>query len=109
MDKPRSILLNVALRILKYLKSSLVRGYYSKHGHIKIETSIADYVGCKDDRKSTSSHCTYVRGIMQLGTTRNRQERLDAMVQYRAMAHIASEVLWLKNLLRELDSHTMTL
>ncbi|KAL2249461.1 UNVERIFIED_CONTAM: hypothetical protein Sindi_2419800 [Sesamum indicum] len=55
---------DVALRILKYLKSSL--------------------------------------GILRLGETRNRQQLLDAVVPYRAMAHTASEVLWLKNLRREL-------
>ncbi|KAK4385641.1 Retrovirus-related Pol polyprotein from transposon RE2 [Sesamum angolense] len=76
-----------------------------RHGHVKIEAySDADYAGSKDDRKSTSGYCTYVGG--NLVTWRSKKQttvaRSSAETEYRAMAHFTSEILWLKNLLKEL-------
>ncbi|KAK4386771.1 Retrovirus-related Pol polyprotein from transposon RE2 [Sesamum angolense] len=80
MDKPRSVHWEAALRILKYIKAS------------------------PDDRKSTSGYCTYVGG--NLVTWRSKKQttvaRSSAEAEYRVMAHTTSEILWLKNLLKEL-------
>ncbi|KAK4407439.1 Retrovirus-related Pol polyprotein from transposon RE1 [Sesamum angolense] len=58
----------------------------------------------KDDRKSTSGYCTYVGG--NLVTWRSKKQttvaRSSAVAEYRAMTHTTSEILWLKNLLKEL-------
>ncbi|KAL0392174.1 UNVERIFIED_CONTAM: Sucrose transport protein SUC4 [Sesamum radiatum] len=58
----------------------------------------------KDDRKSTSRYCTYVGGNHV--TWRSKKQtiivRLSAEAEYRAIAHTSSEILWLKNLLKEL-------
>ncbi|KAL0367946.1 UNVERIFIED_CONTAM: Retrovirus-related Pol polyprotein from transposon RE2 [Sesamum calycinum] len=63
-----------------------------------------DYAGAKDDRKSTFGYCTYVGG--NLMTWRSKKQtavaRSSAEAEYRAMAHTSSEILWLKNLLKEL-------
>ncbi|KAL0286146.1 UNVERIFIED_CONTAM: Retrovirus-related Pol polyprotein from transposon RE2 [Sesamum angustifolium] len=106
MDKPRSVHWETAQRILKYIKASSGKGLlFKRHGHVKIEAySDADYAGAKDDRKSTSGYCTYVGE--NLVTWRSKKQntvaRSSVEAEYRAMAHITSEILWLKNLLKEL-------
>ncbi|KAL0393052.1 UNVERIFIED_CONTAM: Retrovirus-related Pol polyprotein from transposon RE2 [Sesamum radiatum] len=64
MDKPQSVHWGAGLRMLKYIKASSDKGLlFKQHEHVKIKAySDADYVGSKDDRKSTSGYCTYVGG-----------------------------------------------
>ncbi|KAK4406265.1 Retrovirus-related Pol polyprotein from transposon RE2 [Sesamum angolense] len=106
MDKPRLVHWEAALRILKYIKASPGKGLlFKRHGHVKIEAySDADYAGAKDDRKFTSGYCTYVGG--NLVTWRSKKQttvaKSSAEAEYRAMTHTTSEILWLKNLLKEL-------
>ncbi|KAL0407972.1 UNVERIFIED_CONTAM: Retrovirus-related Pol polyprotein from transposon RE1 [Sesamum radiatum] len=84
---------------------TLQRLLFKQHGHVKIKAySDAHYAGLKDDRKSTFGYCTYVGG--NLVTWRKQKQttvaRSSTEAEYRAMAHMSNEVLWLKNLLKEL-------
>ncbi|KAK4385421.1 hypothetical protein Sango_2666100, partial [Sesamum angolense] len=105
MDKPQSVQWDDALRILKYIKTSPGKGLLFKQcGHVKIEAySHADYVGYKDGRKSTYI-ALMLAGIWCLGVAKNKLQSLDRAqkAEYRAMAQTTIEILWLKNLLKEL-------
>jgi hypothetical protein len=99
MHDPRVIHQEAVDHILRYLKSCPGRGLLiEKNEHMRIEVYMdADWVGCQDDRRSTSGHCAFVGG--NLVSWRNKKQnvmaRSTAEVEYRAMALGVSEGLWL--------------
>jgi hypothetical protein len=66
--------------------------------------SDADWAGSRSNQRSTSGYCTFVGG--NLVTWRSKKQnvisRSSAEAEYRAMAHTASEMLWVCSLLRDL-------
>jgi hypothetical protein len=106
MHKPREVHWTAALKVLAYIKSCPGKGLlYRKHGHTHISAfSDAGYAGDMGDRKSTSGFCTFVGG--NLVTWRSKKQdvvsRSSAEAEYRAMAHTACEMLWLRKLMTEL-------
>lgn len=75
---------------------------YKQIGTHKIsEYSNSDYVGNKIDRKSTYGYCAFVEG--NIVTWRRKKQTVIAHTSveddYRAMAHIACELLWVCNLI----------
>lgn len=103
MQKPKNYHWEAAVKILHYIKAAPGKELlYKKNGHLKIEAfSDADYVGSKIDRWSTSRFCTYIGG--NLVTWRSKKQsvvaRLSAEAEYRAMAQIACEMMWLQSLM----------
>ncbi|XP_010259778.1 PREDICTED: coiled-coil domain-containing protein 94 homolog isoform X1 [Nelumbo nucifera] len=77
---------------------------YSSHGHLKVEAYVdANWTGCIDDKRSTSSYWTFVRGnIVSWRSKKQSVARSSAEVEYRVMAHGVSKLLWLRTLLLEL-------
>ncbi|XP_020254244.1 uncharacterized protein LOC109831319 [Asparagus officinalis] len=106
MHKPREVHWTAALKILAYVKSCPGKGLlYKKHGHTHISAfSDAGYAGDMRDRKSTSGFCTFVGG--NLVTWRSKKQdvvsRSSAEAEYRAMAHTACEMVWLRKFMTEL-------
>ena len=98
--------LEAVYRILRYLKSTPRKGFFLKKSEQKtIEAyTDADWAGSVTDRRSTSGYCTYIWG--NLVTWRSKKQsvvaRSSAEAEYRAMAHGACEILWLKKILEEL-------
>ncbi|BBG96552.1 transposable element gene [Prunus dulcis] len=102
--------------ILRYLKGSIGRGILMrKNGNNQIiGYSDADCAGCQIDQKSTTGYCTFVGG--NLVTWKSKKQsvvaRSSADAEYRAMAAVSCELIWVQGLLNDLgfkDPHPMTL
>jgi len=97
----------VAIRILTYIKSCPVKSLvYKKHEHVRISGySDLTYASDRGDRRFTTRYYTFVGE--HLVTWRSKKQdivpRSSAKAEYRAMTHTACEIVWLKNLLMELD------
>ena len=99
--------LEVVYKILRYLKGSPGRGlFFKKSDSKKVEIyTDADWARSTDDRRSTTSYCTYVWG--NLVTWRSKKQnvvaRSSAETEFRAVAQGMCEGLWLQKLLEELS------
>eukprot|EP00268_Persea_americana_P058474 TRINITY_DN70731_c0_g1_i1.p1 TRINITY_DN70731_c0_g1~~TRINITY_DN70731_c0_g1_i1.p1 ORF type:complete len:196 (+),score=22.87 TRINITY_DN70731_c0_g1_i1:1-588(+) len=92
--------------ILRYLKSAPGKGLiFTKHNHMKVEGyTDANWAGSADDRRSTLGYFTFVGGNPV--TWRSKKQpivaRSSAEAEYRGMAFGVCELLWLRNLLKDL-------
>ena len=106
MHDPRLPHLNVAHRILCYLKGCPGKGVLFKRGNkLTIETfTDADYAGLIVDRRSTSGFCMFLGG--NLVTWRCKKQnvvaRSSAEAEFRALAQGLCEMSWLKIVLTDL-------
>ncbi|XXG69350.1 hypothetical protein AAC387_Pa06g2241 [Persea americana] len=106
MHDPRKPHMDAVDRILRYLKSAPGKGLlFTKHNHMKVEGyTDADWAGSADDSRSTSGYFTFVGG--NLVTWRSKKQpvvaRSSAETEYRGMAFGVCELLWLRNLLKDL-------
>jgi len=107
MHDPRSDHLDAVFRILRYLKSSPGKGLmFRSNGHLDVEGYCdADWASCLDDRRSTSGYCVFVGGNLVLWRSKKQSvvSRSTAEAEYRAMSLVVSEMLWVRNLLLELN------
>ncbi|PRQ17191.1 putative RNA-directed DNA polymerase [Rosa chinensis] len=106
MHSPTTHHLQIVKRILRYLKGTVDRGIIMKNnGHFNlVGYSDSDWAGNSIDRKSTTGYCTFIGG--NLVTWKSKKQtvvaRSSAEAEYRAMASIACELIWLKTLLGDL-------
>jgi len=78
----------------------------SNHGNVKVEgCTDTDWTGSKDDRRSTFGYFTFVGG--NLVTWRSKKQpvvaRSSAEAEFRGMTLGVCELLWVKNVLSDLD------
>nr|KYP52584.1 hypothetical protein KK1_025538 [Cajanus cajan] len=106
MHSPKETHLQVAHRILQYLKGTPGRGIlFKRNGNVKLEAyTDADYAVSIVDRRSTTGYCTFLGG--NLVTWRSKKQgvvaRSSAEAEFRAMAQGICELLWLKIILEDL-------
>ena len=107
MHDPRSGHLDVVYRILRYLKNSPgTRLLFKSHGHLDVESYCdVDWASCLDDRRSTSGYCIFVGANLVSWRSKKQSvvSRSATKAEYRAMSHGLSEMLWVRNLLSELN------
>jgi Reverse transcriptase (RNA-dependent DNA polymerase) len=106
MQKPMKDHLELINQILRYLKFAPGRGIFMQnHGHVNIVGySNVDRAGSPLDRKSTTGFCMFVGGNAVTWKSKKQSvvARSSAEAEYRAMAVAASEITWLRILLKEL-------
>ena len=108
---------DAALRVLRYLKTTPGLGIlYSDQGHCRVGAfteegdgrisgfSDADWAGCPISRRSTTGYCVFVGGNLVSWKSKKQHtvSRSSAESEYRAMADVTSEMIWVRRLLREL-------
>lgn len=66
--------------------------------------SDADWAGCPDTRRSTSTYCVYLGGALVSWSSKRQAavSRSSAEAEYRAVANVVTDCVWLRQLLREL-------
>jgi hypothetical protein len=106
MHDPRVPHFNHVKHILRYLKGTLNLGLHinTSSPTSLIAYSDADWAGCPDTRRSTSGFCVFL-GNNLVSWSSKRQvtvSRSSAEAEYRAVAHVVAETVWLRQLLSEL-------
>ena len=107
MHDPRDPHLALVKRIIRYLKGTLHLGLHinTSSPTSLIAYSDADWAGCPETRRSTSGFCVYL-GDNLISWSSKRQHtvsRSSAEAEYRAVAHVVAESVWLRQLLLELQ------
>lgn len=106
MHSPTSEHVTIITRILRYLKGTVGQGIVMKNNdHCDIMGyTDADWAGNALDRKSTTGFCTFVGG--NAVTWRSKKQavvaRSSAEAEYRAMASLSCELIWLKAIMSDL-------
>ncbi|KAJ9552767.1 hypothetical protein OSB04_016812 [Centaurea solstitialis] len=108
---------DAALRVLRYLKTTPGLGIlYSDQGHCRVGAfteegdgrisgfSDANWAGCPISRRSTTGYCVFVGGNLVSWKSKKQHtvSRSSAESEYRAMADVTSEMIWVRRLLMEL-------
>ena len=110
MHSPSSVHMKLVTRVLRYLKGSAGRGIHmNRHDHHEIlGYTDADWAGNALDRKSTTGFCTFVGGNAVTWKSKKQavMARSSAEAEYRAMASLACELIWIKAVLGELGFQT---
>lgn len=109
MHKPTSIHLQAAKRVLRYLSKDPGQGILLAN-HSKAHLTAycdSDWGGCPSTTRSTSGFCILL-GSSPISWKSKRQSvvtRSTAEAEYRSMALTVCEVMWLKQLLKDLGLH----
>ena len=110
LDSPCDTHWNAAIRILKYIKGAPGQGLlYTDKGNMQvIGYTDADWAGSPIDRRSTTGYCILVGGNLISWKSKKQDvvARSSAEAEYRAMAMATCELIWLKQLLNELNLGT---
>ena len=103
---------NAFIHIVKYIKGSLGKGLlYSHNNYTKVVFySDADLAGSPSDRRSTSGYCVSIDDNLISWKSKKQSvvARYSAEAEYRVMVSATCELIWLKELLKELQFGEVT-
>ncbi|KAK6119767.1 hypothetical protein DH2020_046489 [Rehmannia glutinosa] len=93
-------------RVLRYLKGTQFQGLlFSPVQYLVLEGfSDADWVGCLDDRKSTSGYCVFLDKNLVAWSSKKQNviARSTTESEYSALATAATDLIWIQSLFAEL-------
>ena len=92
-------------RILRYIFGTLGRGLLIRPGDLELRGfSDSDWASDKNDRKSTSGFLVFLGPNLISWCTKKQPKvsRSSAEAEYRAIALLAAEIMWVTYILREL-------
>ena len=95
---------NAVIRILKYIKGSPSKGLlYGSNNHTRVFCySDVDWARSPSDWRSTSGYCVSIESNLISWKSKKQSVVASSSAEYRAMASATCELVWLKQLLKEL-------
>ncbi|CAL0326312.1 unnamed protein product [Lupinus luteus] len=107
MAIPTNLHYKAAIRILRYIKSSLAMGlFFPNNSIIQLKAySDSDWASCPDTRRSISGYCIYLGNSLISWKSKKQKtvSRSSCEAEYRAMALTTCEITWLTYLLEDLQ------
>ncbi|XP_006586529.1 uncharacterized protein LOC114424154 [Glycine soja] len=106
MQNPHLDHWNAVMRILRYVKRALGQGLlYEDKGNTQLSRYCdVDWADCPMDRRSASSYCVFIGGNLISWKSKKQivVAQSNAEVEYRSMAMVTCELIWIKQFLQEL-------
>jgi hypothetical protein len=107
MHDPREPHFTAVKRILRYLQGTSDFGLFIDRASSPTTLTVytdADWVGCPDTRRSTSSYAAFLGTTLVSWNSKRQQtvSRSSAEAEYRVVANGVAEASWLRQLLQEL-------
>ncbi|XP_020552886.1 uncharacterized protein LOC110012693 [Sesamum indicum] len=101
-----------ALHIVGYLKGTTNKGLlFNSEDSFDLQASCDAYwASCKDTRKSLTGYCVFLGNSLISWKTKKQStvSRSSTEAEYRSMATTTCELIWIFNLLQELQVHSPT-
>jgi len=106
MAHPDKTHMDAANHLLRYIKGSPGQGIFmAKTDDLSFQAFVdADWGSCPDTRRSVTGFCVFLGKSLISWKSKKEQtlSRSSAEAEYRALATLCCEVIWLQSLLREL-------
>jgi hypothetical protein len=106
LQAPTTIHLTAVKRILRYVRGTADLGLQIIHSDSMLVSgfSDADWAGCVDDRRSTGGFAVFLGSNLVSWSARKQPtvSRSSTKVEYKAIANVAAEIMWIQILLDEL-------